>query len=128
VQKAAPSEKSGPKSRSPFWRSTRFVLVVGVETWLLVEAFSLRRGLITSAVLIALDRVLLFFESKRWINYRRRGLSWGAATYYTLELSAAFDPAFQEVVEVKYFKAEERDDSGGPPTPDDPPTAADGNP
>ena len=125
MRTAAPSELSGPTRRARFWRFTRYAFVVGLGTWVLVEAYSLRRGLIVSAVLIAVDRLLLFFESKRWINYRRRGLSWGAATYYTLELSSAFDPAFQEVVEVKYFAAEDRDDSGGPPTPDDAPAAAD---
>ena len=93
--------------------------LVGAGTWLLVEAFSPLRGIVSAAALLAADRVLLFCESKGWINYRRFGLHWGAASYYTLQLSSSFDPAFQEVVEVKYFAAEDHDDSGGPPPPDD---------
>ena len=95
------------------------IALVGVATWLLIDAFSPVRGIVTVAALLAIDRLLLFVESKGWINYRRHGLHWGAASYYTLQLSSTFDPGFQEVVEVKYFASEERDDSGGPPTPDE---------
>jgi len=86
-----------------------------VFSWL----FSPPRGIAITVVLLALDRVLLVLESRGWLNYRRRGLSRGAATYHTLELSSAFNPGFQEVMEVKYAVDRHEDDSGGPPTPDD---------
>lgn len=72
-----------------------------------------------TSILLILDRVLLALESQGWLNYRRVGLSRGAATYHTLELSSAFDPAFEEVIEAKYAAEKHEDDSGGPPAPDD---------
>ena len=119
MSRVAQGKQEAPARKRSVRRIVLSALLVVGGTWLLAEAFSLRSGIISAAVLIAVDRLLLFFESRGWINYRRRGPHWGAATYYTLELSAAFDPAFQEVVEVKYFREEDRDDSGGPPTPDD---------
>jgi hypothetical protein len=53
------------------------------------------------------------------VNYRRVGPSRGAATYHTLELSSAFNPGFEEVIEVKYAVEAQEDDSGGPPAPED---------
>ena len=72
-----------------------------------------------AALLLVLDRILLFMEARGWINYRRVGLSRGAATYHTLELSSVFDPGFQEIIEVKYASTREQDDSGGPPSRED---------
>ena len=67
------------------------------------------------AVLFVLDRLLLYLESRGWINYRRRGLGRGAAQYHMLELHSVFEPGVQEVMEVKYAEEVEEDDAGGPP-------------
>jgi hypothetical protein len=74
---------------------------------------------VITAVLLIVDRVLLVLESRGWLNYRRAGLSRGAAAYHTLELSSAFNPGFEEVIEVKYAVDKHEDDSGAPPAPDD---------
>lgn len=71
-----------------------------------------------AVVLLAVDRVLLWLEARRWINYRRTGLNRGAATYHTLQLSSIFVPEMQEVIEVKYGEEQQEDDSGDPPGPD----------
>ena len=63
----------------------------------------------------ALDRVLLWAEARGWINYRRRGLSRGGATYHALELQSIFNPSTREVMEVKYGEQEEVNESGAPP-------------
>ena len=72
-------------------------------------------GVLAAALL--LDRFLLWVEERGWINYRRHGLSRGAAQYHMLELSSIFDPAKQQVLEVEYAKRKEQDDSGAPPAP-----------
>jgi hypothetical protein len=69
---------------------------------------------IVSSVL-ALDRVLLWVESRGWMNYRRHGLSRGAALYHMLELQAIFDPGIQQVIEAEYRERKEQDESGAPP-------------
>jgi hypothetical protein len=77
------------------------------------------RGFAITAGLLVADRLLLLMEARHWINYRRRGLSRGAATYHTLEFSAAFDPGFHEVMDVKYAAEKKQDGAGGPPGRDD---------
>jgi hypothetical protein len=62
-----------------------------------------------------LDRVLLWLEARGWINYRRRGLGRGGATYHALELQSMFNPGAREVMEAKYGEEEEEDESGAPP-------------
>jgi hypothetical protein len=105
--------------RGRVWSGLRFTLVVVIGSLLLAWIYSPLKGLVIAAVLLILDRLLLVFESKGWVNYRRVGLSRGAATYHTLELSSAFNPGFEEVMEVKYAVDKHEDDSGGPPAPDD---------
>ena len=106
--------------RERVWSDLRFTLVVVLGSLLLAWLYSPLKGIVITAVLLILDRVLLVFESKGWLNYRRVGLSRGAATYHTLELSSAFNPGFEEVIEVKYAVDKHEDDSGGPPAPNDP--------
>lgn len=69
--------------------------------------------------LFAVDRLLLWFEARGWINYRRRGLSRGGSTYHVLELQSIFNPGTREVMEVMYGEEEQEDDSGAPPGGDD---------
>ena len=66
-----------------------------------------------------IDRVLLHLESRGWINYRRRGLMRGGASYHSLSLQSIFDPAAENLQEAWYEEVEERDDSGDPPVPVD---------
>jgi hypothetical protein len=83
--------------------------LMGLVVWLVV---------IVVAVLLV-DRLLLRVERAGWINYRRRGLSRGGATYHMLELQSVFNPGTQEVIEVKYGQEKETDESGAPPVPED---------
>ena len=69
------------------------------------------------AAAFLIDRLLLRLEERQWINYRRHGLSRGAAGYHMLELSAVFDPGKQQVLEAEYAERKEEDDSGAPPAP-----------
>jgi hypothetical protein len=101
------------------WRLLRFALVGVLSSLVFGWLYSPLKGILITAVLLIGDRILLVFESRGWLNYRRVGLSRGAATYHTLKLSSAFDPGFQEVIEAKYAVDKHEDDSGGPPTPDD---------
>lgn len=67
------------------------------------------------ALIVALDRALLWFEANGWINYRRRGLSRGGASYHMLQLHSIFEPGMREVMEVKVAQEQEEDESGAPP-------------
>lgn len=67
------------------------------------------------AIVVLVDRVLLWLESKGWINYRRNKLSRGGALYHTLELHSIFDPGMRDVIEVKYAEEQQEDESGAPP-------------
>lgn len=70
-------------------------------------------------VIALLDRVLLHLEARGWINYRRRGLSRSGAAFHALTLHSIFHPNAERLQEVRYHEAEERDDSGDPPPPND---------
>jgi hypothetical protein len=59
-----------------------------------------------------LDRVLLWMEARAWINYRRFGLSRGAAAYHALELQSIFDPGIRHTQEVRYEERRSEEDSG----------------
>jgi hypothetical protein len=65
----------------------------------------------------ALDWALLRFEESGWINYRRNGVSRGAMAYHMLELQTIFNPAAQQVIEIRYEQREQEDESGDPPPP-----------
>ncbi len=80
----------------------------GLQGWLLWGGVAL-------VAIAILDRLLLWVEARGWINYRRRGLSRGGATYHALELQSIFNPSTREVMEVKYGEEEEQDESGAPP-------------
>jgi hypothetical protein len=67
------------------------------------------------AAVAALDRALLAMEARGWINYRRRGLSRGAALYHTFELQSIFDPSIRPVIEIRYGERKQEDESGAPP-------------
>jgi hypothetical protein len=92
----------------------RFALFVVLSMVFFGWIYSPIKGIVITASLLTADRMLLHLESKGWLNYRRVGLSRGAATYHTLTLSSAFDPGFQDVIDVKYADEKQEDDSGGP--------------
>lgn len=69
-------------------------------------------GVALLALLVLLDRLLLGFETRGWINYRRRGLSKGGVAYHVLQLQSIFNPGAREVIEAKYREVREEDDSG----------------
>ena len=63
------------------------------------------------------DRLLLACEARGWINYRRKGLLRGGASYHSLSLQSIFDPGAENLQIARYEQVEERDDSGDPPPP-----------
>ena len=70
-----------------------------------------------AALAVTLDRVLLHFERKGWIFYRRtRGLR-GRAMYHAQELDSIFNPGMQHVQEAHVKQEQEEDESGDPPAP-----------
>ena len=76
-------------------------------------------------VLVLLDRMLLWMESNRWINYRRSKIRGSGSVYHMLEMQSVFDPGAKQIMEIKYQEqVEEKEDSGDPPgpDPDDPPS------
>lgn len=81
-------------------------------------------------VLVALDRVLLRCEARGWINYRRRGLSRGAAGYHALTLQSVFDPSARHVIDAAYRETVQHPDSGEAPggDPDASPQGSDDQP
>ena len=68
--------------------------------------------------LFALDRFLLWAESRGWIYYRRRKPGRGAITYHILETSSIFNPSFQVVQEIQLREERQEDESGDPVGPD----------
>ena len=76
-------------------------------------------GLVIVVALLALDRLLLWFESKGWIYYRRYKPRRGASTYHLMEMHSIFEPGFEEVIEAKVHEEEKEDESGDPPGADD---------
>jgi hypothetical protein len=73
--------------------------------------------IVIGAILLAVDRVLIFMERLGWINYRRRGLSRPGTAYHALLLESIFNPGAENIVEVKYTEERQHDDSGEPPGP-----------
>ena len=73
----------------------------------------------TIVVAFVIDRLLLFAESREWINYRRRGFIRGGASYHALEMQSVFDPGAKQLQEARFENMEERDDSGDPPVLDE---------
>jgi hypothetical protein len=77
------------------------------------------RVLVGLVLLLLLDRLLLNFEARGWINYRRRGLSRGGAAYHALTLHSIFNPSARHLQTAVYEEVAERDDSGDPPSPNE---------
>ena len=65
-----------------------------------------------AAVLVALDRALLWAERNGWINYRWRGMSRPGTAYHALILESIFNPAAENLIEAKYTQEQEQDESG----------------
>jgi len=76
--------------------------------------------------LFALDRLLLWFESKGWMYYRRNKPRGGAAVYHLMQIHSVFEPGFQEVIEAKVHEEQSEDESGDPPGADSEGSAAAG--
>lgn len=76
------------------------------------------------AVVLVLDRILLFAEARGWINYRRKGPNLGAARYHVLDTHQVFDPGAEILQEAQAQDVVEEDETGDPPV--DPPGVAGG--
>ena len=61
-----------------------------------------------------LDRLLLFFEGRGWIYYRRSKAGRGASTYHLLEWTSTLDPSQRQVIEIRNEERREEDESGDP--------------
>jgi hypothetical protein len=72
-------------------------------------------GAVIMLAAVALDRLLLWMESRGWIYWRRNRPARGASTYHMLELHSTFDPGIQHILEVTVKEEEDEDDSGDPP-------------
>ena len=72
-------------------------------------------GTVIMAAGLALDRLLLWMESRGWLYWRRNRPARGASTYHMLELHSNFDPGIQHILEVTVKEEEDEDDSGDPP-------------
>jgi hypothetical protein len=104
-------------SASSRWRGVLQEEAVHPNLWrCAVGAILLWSGLILVGMGV-IDRVLLGMEACGWINYRRNGLSRGAALYHTFELQSVFDPGIRYVQEIQYEKRKAEDDIGAPPGP-----------
>jgi hypothetical protein len=64
--------------------------------------------------LLLLDRLLLFFESRGWIYYRRTKGGRGASTYHLLEWTSALDPSQRQVMELRVSEERQEDEAGDP--------------
>ncbi len=72
-------------------------------------------GTVIMAAGLALDRLLLWMESRGWVYWRRNRPARGASTYHTLELHSNFDPGIRHILEATVKEEEDEDDSGDPP-------------
>lgn len=76
-------------------------------------------GLVIGA--LCLDRVRLGMEARGWIYFRRTKPGRGASTYHLLEWNAILDPTMRQVLEERTREERVEEESGAPPTPEDPP-------
>jgi len=73
-------------------------------------------GVAIAITAFALDRLMLWMESRNWIYYRRSKGGPRGAIYHTLEMHSIFDPGIKHVHEIQVKEEEEEDESGDPPT------------
>jgi len=73
-------------------------------------------GVAIAVAAFALDRLMLWMESRNWIYYRRSKGGPRGAIYHTLEMHSIFDPGIKHVQEIQVQEEEEEDESGDPPT------------
>jgi hypothetical protein len=74
-----------------------------------------------AAALLALDRLLLWMESRGWIYWRRTKKQTGAHLGDAfLEIQAMVQPGMRHVVEERRAEGHEEDESGDPPEAGDP--------
>ena len=64
--------------------------------------------------LLLLDRLLLFFEARGWIYYRRTKGGRGASTYHLLEWTSVLDPSQRQVMELRVSEERQEDEAGDP--------------
>ncbi|MBT8335195.1 MAG: hypothetical protein KJO11_01235 [Gemmatimonadetes bacterium] len=75
-------------------------------------------AIVTSLIGLAiLDRMLLAAEAKGWINYRRRGLSMGAAGYHAGQLASMITPGVGHLHDAAVDEIQEEEDRGAAPPP-----------
>ncbi len=73
-------------------------------------------GVAIAVAAFAVDRLMLWMESRNWIYYRRSKGGPRGALYHTLEMHSIFDPGIKHVQEIQVKEEEEEDESGDPPT------------
>jgi hypothetical protein len=71
-------------------------------------------GAVIGVALLALDRLLLWLESRGWLYYRRNKPRGGAAVYHLMEMHSNFDPGIQEVMGIKVHEEKREDEAGDP--------------
>lgn len=65
--------------------------------------------------LLVVDRLLLAAEARGWINYRKRGLSMGAAGYHAGQLASMITPGVGHLHDAAVEEVQEEEDRGAPP-------------
>lgn len=73
-------------------------------------------GLTIVLILLALDRLALWFERRGWIYYRKTTRQTGASLGDAfLEIQSMVDPGARHVIEERKHDQEEQAESGDPP-------------
>jgi len=74
-----------------------------------------------AGVVYALDRLLLRFEERGWIYYRKRKASSGTLSSAFLSAQSFLDPGAHHAVEARRELRSETDEGGDPPQPGEDP-------
>ena len=72
-------------------------------------------GAVIMLAALAIDRLLLWIESRGWIYWRGNRPARGASTYHMLELHSNFDPGIQHILDATVKEEEDEGESGDPP-------------
>lgn len=77
-----------------------------------------------AAALYALDRFLLYCESRGWIYWRKKNSSPGTVGSAFLEVHSLLEPSKKHVLVIQKEQHHEEDDEGDPPAPPGDPAAS----
>jgi hypothetical protein len=86
--------------------------MIAIVNWALIGAGAV-------AALFLIDRLLLYFEERGWIFYRRNKPNFQNAASVLIEVHALFEPKMTYVIEQKQQEEqqEDEDDEGDRPKP-----------